>query len=122
MSQSGKIIWRPGHCTTWLFSYRRPRKSGAKADLIAVDLDSFHMGAVDDPIRTIFLCGSGADVKLSVINGRTVMKDQQIEGVDLEEIKAKGQIYYNKMKLGYMERDYQHLPAEKLFRPSFPMR
>ena len=36
--------------------------------------------------------------------------------------KAKGQIYYNKMKLGYMERDYQHLPAEKLFRPSFPMR
>ena len=95
---------------------------GAKADLIAVDLDSFHMGAVDDPIRTIFLCGSGADVKLSVINGRTVMKDQQIEGVDLEEIKAKGQIYYNKMKLGYMERDYQHLPAEKLFRPSFPMR
>ena len=59
-----------------------------------MDLDSFHMGAVDDPIRTIFLCGSGADVKLSVINGRTVMKDQQIEGVDLEEIKAKGQIYY----------------------------
>lgn len=95
---------------------------GAKADMIVVDLDTFHMGAVDDPIRTIFMCGSGSDVKMSIINGRTVMKDRQIEGVDLEEIKAKGQKYYNKMKMGYMERDYKHLPKEEIFRPSFRMR
>ncbi|MEY8339280.1 chlorohydrolase family protein [Lachnospiraceae bacterium 62-35] len=94
---------------------------GAKADMIVVDLEDFHMGAVDDPIRTIFMCGSGRDVKMSVINGRTVMKDRQIEGIDLEEIKAKGQKYYEKMKLGYVERDYCHLPKEKLFRPSFPI-
>lgn len=92
---------------------------GAKADMIAVDLDSFHMGAVDDPIRTIFMCGSGQDVKMSVINGRTVMKDRKIEGVDLEELKAKGQKYYNKMKMGYMERDYKHLSENEIFRPSF---
>lgn len=95
---------------------------GAKADMIVVDLDTFHMGAVDDPIRTIFMCGSGADVKMSIINGRTVMKDRKIEGVDLEEIKRKGQQYYNKMKMGYMERDYKHLPKEEIFRPSFKMR
>ena len=90
--------------------------------MIVVDLDTFHMGAVDDPIRTIFMCGSGADVKMSIINGRTVMKDRKIEGVDLEEIKRKGQQYYNKMKMGYMERDYKHLPKEEIFRPSFKMR
>ncbi len=95
---------------------------GAKADMIVVDLDTFHMGAVDDPIRTIFMCGSGADVKMSIINGRTVMKDRKIEGVDLEEIKQKGQRYYNKMKMGYMERDYKHLPEEEIFRPSFKKR
>ena len=94
---------------------------GAKADMIAVDLDDFHMGAVDDPIRTIFMCGSGKDVKMSIINGRIVMKDRQIEGIDLEEIKVKGQKYYDKMRLGYMERDYRHLPEEDLFRPSFPI-
>lgn len=94
---------------------------GAKADMIAVDLDDFHMGAVDDPIRTIFMCGSGKDVKMSIINGRIVMKDRQIEGIDLEEIKVKGQKYYDKMRLGYMERDYRHLPEEELFRPSFPI-
>ena len=32
---------------------------GAKADMIAVDLEDFHMGAVDDPIRTI-LCAAAA--------------------------------------------------------------
>lgn len=97
-------------------------EKGAKADIIAVDLDGFHMGAVDDPIRTIFTCGSGRDVKLSVINGRTVMKDRQIEGVDLQEIQEKGQKYYDKMKMGYMERDYRHLPEDVIFRPSFPRR
>lgn len=92
---------------------------GAKADMIVVDLDAFHMGAVDDPIRTIFMCGNGTDVKMSVINGRTVMKDRKLEGVDLAELKAKGQAYYDKMKYGYMERDYQHLPEEEIFRPSY---
>lgn len=96
--------------------------AGAKADLIAVDLEGFHMGAVDDPIRTIFMCGSGRDVVLSVINGRTVMKDREIPGIDLAELKRKGQEYYDRMKLGYLERDYKHLPKEELFRPSFPVR
>lgn len=96
--------------------------AGAKADLIAVDLEGFHMGAVDDPIRTIFMCGSGRDVVLSVINGRTVMKDREIPGLDLAELKRKGQEYYDRMKLGYLERDYKHLPKEELFRPSFPVR
>ncbi|RGZ00479.1 chlorohydrolase family protein [Clostridium sp. AM58-1XD] len=93
--------------------------AGAKADMIAVDLDDFHMGAADDPIRTIFMCGSGRDVKLSVINGRVVMKDRKLDGIDLEELKAKGQKYYEKMRLGYLERDYRHLPEDELFRPSF---
>lgn len=94
---------------------------GAKADIIAIDLDGFHMGAVDDPIRTIITCGSGRDVKLSIIAGRTVMKDRLMPGVDLEEIKAKGQRYFDKMRLGYVERDYQQLGEKELFKPSFPI-
>ena len=59
---------------------------------------------------------------LSVINGRTVMKDREIPGLDLAELKRKGQEYYDRMKLGYLERDSKHLPKEELFRPSFPVR
>lgn len=71
---------------------------GAKADMIVVNLDSFHMGALDDPIRTMFLCGSGCDVTMSIIDGKTVMKDREIAGVDLQELKAKAQEYYDRMK------------------------
>lgn len=92
---------------------------GAKADIIAIDLDGFHMGTIDDPIRSLIMSGSGRDVKLSIIAGRTVMKDRELPGVDLEEVKAKGQRYFDKMRLGYVERDYQQLGAEELFTPSF---
>ena len=51
-----------------------------------------------------------------------VMKDRQIEGIDLEKLKAEGQRYYNKMKYGYMERDFRHLKEEEIFRPSFRIR
>ncbi|MED3789351.1 chlorohydrolase family protein [Peribacillus frigoritolerans] len=93
--------------------------AGAKADIIAIDLDGFHMGVIDDPIRTMFASGSGRDVKLSIINGKVVMKDQIILDLDLTEIKYKGQQYFNKMRRGYMERDYQELPENELFKPSF---
>lgn len=95
---------------------------GAKADIIVIDLNSYHMGAVDDPIRTMIMCGSGTDVKMSIIDGRTVMKDREIHGVDLCEMKEKGQKYYDKMKLGYMERDYKSLPMNVIFKPSFKTR
>lgn len=95
---------------------------GAKADIIVIDLDSYHMGAVDDPIRTMIMCGAGTDVKMSVIDGRTVMRDRKIDGVDLCEMKEKGQKYYDKMKLGYMERDYKNLPMNEIFEPSFKTR
>ncbi|WMX54964.1 amidohydrolase family protein [Peribacillus sp. R9-11] len=92
---------------------------GAKADIIAIDLDSFHMGVIDDPIRTMFVSGSGRDVKLSIINGRIVMENQNIPNLDMEVIKDKGQKYFNKMRRGYMERDYQQLSEKELFQPSF---
>ncbi|MED4781827.1 amidohydrolase family protein [Brevibacillus choshinensis] len=92
---------------------------GAKADLIAIDLDGFHLGPIEDPIRTLIMSGSGRDVKLSIIGGRVVMKDRLIPGIDLEEIKARGQRYFEKMRQGYVERDYQQLGQETLFAPSF---
>jgi 5-methylthioadenosine/S-adenosylhomocysteine deaminase len=92
---------------------------GAKADIIAIDLNGHHMGVLDDPIRTMIVSGSGRDVKLSIINGRIVMEDQKIPNLDLEEMKIKGQQYFNKMRKGYLERDYQQLTERELFTPSF---
>jgi 5-methylthioadenosine/S-adenosylhomocysteine deaminase len=92
---------------------------GAKADMIIIDLSGFHLGVMDDPIRTLIISASGCDIKTSIINGRVVMSDRKIEGIDFNELQQRGQDYYNKLKLGYCERDYQHLPYEKLFPSSF---
>jgi 5-methylthioadenosine/S-adenosylhomocysteine deaminase len=94
---------------------------GAKADLIIIDLNDFHFGLMDDPVRTLMISASGKDVKTSIIDGRIVMNDRKIEGIDFDALQQQGQAYYDKMKLGYCERDYQHLPQEKLFPPSFQM-
>jgi len=93
---------------------------GAKADIIVIDLDNYHMGLSDDPIRTMIMNGSGRDVKLSIINGRIVMEDRKIPNINLEELQLTGQSYFNKMKSAYCERDFQKLKEHELFKSSFP--
>ncbi|MEH7124055.1 chlorohydrolase family protein [Bacillus sp. JJ1532] len=88
---------------------------GAKADIIVVDMSGFHIGNIDDPFRTMCLAASGSDIKMSIINGRTVMKDRTIPGVDFTELKKKGKDYFTKLKASYIVRDYQSLGPEKLF-------
>lgn len=92
---------------------------GAKADIIIIDLSGFHMGTIDDPLRTLFLAGSGRDVKTSIINGRTVMEDYRIPGVDYDALRENAQKYFDKMKEGYRARSrHKDLPAEAFFTPS----
>ncbi len=88
---------------------------GAKADMIAVDLSGFHLGPIDDPFISMCMSATGRDVMLSIINGRIVMKNRQLPGVDLEELKMKGQSYFTKLKNSYVERDYEGLGADQLF-------
>lgn len=92
---------------------------GAKADIIVINLDGFHMGPTDDPIRTMIVGGSGTDVTMSIINGRIVMKDRVIPNIDIEELKIKAQQYYDKMKLTYMERSYKKMKEQDFFDSSF---
>ena len=43
---------------------------GAKADLIVVDLQQMHFGAVRDPIKSLVECASGTDVETIIVVGR----------------------------------------------------
>ncbi|MGG7622048.1 chlorohydrolase family protein [Bacillus coreaensis] len=88
---------------------------GAKADLIAVDLSGFHFGPIDDPFITMCMSATGRDIVLSIINGQIVMKNRLLPGIDLDELKIKGQSYFNKLKTSYVERDYEELGADQLF-------
>lgn len=94
---------------------------GAKADMIIINLDQLHFGVQDDPLRTILISASGRDVTMSIIDGRVVMRNRKIVGVDLAKAQVDGQRYFEKMKQGYLRRDYLHHEAHLLFPPSFPI-
>jgi len=91
---------------------------GAKADMIIIDLNSLHVGPLDDPIRSMLANTTGRDVRTVIINGRIVMQDWKIPGIDVEEMKKNAQKYFDKMKNAYPERDYLKRPVETLFPPS----
>ncbi|MFI6323588.1 chlorohydrolase family protein [Nonomuraea sp. NPDC050556] len=92
---------------------------GAKADIVAVSLASPRVGVYDDPIRTMLMNCSGSDVSTVVINGRTVLRDGSLPGVDAEAMRVRAQSYFERMKAAYSTRDHLRRPAETLFPPSF---
>ena len=63
---------------------------GALADITIFDLDGFHLGQFIDPIQTMVLSGSGRDFKTVIVNGRIVVRDRQIDGVDFAEMRDAG--------------------------------
>ncbi len=97
---------------------------GAAADLVAFALDDVRMGAVDDPIRTLVLAGSGRDAHFSMVAGRVVMRDAAIPGVDLDALRREGQRVFEQLRAAYPERDAlagPHGSSEaELFPPVFP--
>ncbi|MEV3978070.1 amidohydrolase family protein [Nonomuraea sp. NPDC049758] len=92
---------------------------GAKADLVVVDLSGPRTGPVDDPIRTMLMNCTGADVSTVVIDGRPVMRDRTIPGVDEESMRLRAQTYFETMKAAYSERDHLRRDPAVLFPPSF---
>lgn len=94
---------------------------GAKADIIIIDMSGFHIGPLDDPIRTLGLSACGTDVVTSIINGRFVMKDRVIPGLDIPELQRQGQRYFDKFKHGYLDRSDNIEKADKIFKPSYKM-
>ena len=94
---------------------------GAKADLIVVDLRSVRVNPVDDPIRTLIMNTTGANVRDVVINGRFVMQDYTIPGIDTQRLIEEAQGCFNQFKAMHSSYDKQNRPAETFFPDSFPV-
>lgn len=95
---------------------------GCKADIIIINLDAFHIGQIDDPIRTITLNARGSDITDVIINGKEVMRNRSIQGVDLSSLHMESQGLFAKYKQSYSERDYLERQIDVMFPPSFPVK
>jgi len=92
---------------------------GAKADIIIVNLDPLRTGVVEDPIRTLIMNTSGWNINTVIINGKVVMENGEIPGLDQNTLRKKGQAYFDKMRSAYTCRDYKKRSVDKLFPPVF---
>lgn len=88
---------------------------GCKADFFILSLDGIHTGQVDDPIRTMVWYCNNTDIKTVVINGKTVMNERQIDGVDMKAYQRRAQEYYDRYKESYTERDRFHRDKSVIF-------
>ncbi len=95
---------------------------GALADITIFDLDGFHLGQFVDPVQTMVLNGSGRDFKTVIVDGRKVVNDHRVPGIDTAAYHARAQQQYEKLIASYPERSHLHPPVEEIFTPSFPIR
>jgi cytosine/adenosine deaminase-related metal-dependent hydrolase len=92
---------------------------GAKADIIVVDFTKLHIGPVDDPIKTLVYAAKGTDIETVIVDGKAVVKDGQVPGVDeskLIEQAAKAHLW---QKGRFVAQNPGAEPAEFLFPSSY---
>ena len=94
---------------------------GSRADIAVFDLDRPHLGQVIDPIQTMLLAGHGRDISTVIIDGRFVMQDRVIPGLDEAKDKARAQAQFEGVMARYPERTFGHPPASEIFSSSYPI-
>lgn len=96
-------------------------QSGSRADITVFDLDRPHSGQVIDPIQTMMLTGHGRDVSTVVIDGRFVMEDRVIPGIDEVADNARAQKQFEGVMSRYPQRTHGHPPLSEIFSSSYPI-
>lgn len=95
---------------------------GCKADFVVWNLANSDLGQVIDPIQTLMIGGSGRDARTVVINGRTVMCDRELAGLDFVATSLRAQSQFEGLMAKYPERTLGHPPLTSIFEPSYPLR
>jgi cytosine/adenosine deaminase-related metal-dependent hydrolase len=62
---------------------------GAKADMVLVNLESIRMSPIRDPIRNLVYGATDEDVDTAIIDGKIVVEEGRVLGLDEHEISVK---------------------------------
>jgi len=93
---------------------------GAKADLVLIDMRSFRMGPYRDPIKALVQCGTSDDVDQVWVDGRRVVEDGHVIGLDESALLAAAQAEADRLWGTVPEWHWQGLTADQLSPQSFP--
>ena len=90
---------------------------GAKADIAVIDLRRTLQ--TPDPVQTVMTSTSGRDVRDVWIDGRRVMADGVIPGIDEVADAARAQAQFDGLIAKYPERTVRHPPVSEIFSTSY---
>tara|TARA_R100000789_G_scaffold91685_1_gene89831 strand:- start:3405 stop:4853 length:1449 start_codon:yes stop_codon:yes gene_type:complete len=90
---------------------------GTKADIAVIDLR--HSLQTPDPVQTLMTAASGRDVRDVWIDGRQVMADGVIPGIDETADAARAQAQFDGLIAKYSDRTTGHPPVSEIFTPSY---
>ncbi|MDJ1466123.1 chlorohydrolase family protein [Nitratireductor sp. GZWM139] len=93
---------------------------GAKADMLLWDKAGISMAPVRDPIRNIVYSAQSEDLHSSIIDGRWVMRDRQVEGFDPHALAGRLQNAAEQMWGGMQKGDWAGRNIDELSPESFP--
>ena len=94
--------------------------AGALADIVVWDLSAPHLGQLPNPIQRLVLSGSRRDARMVIVDGRIVVDDGAILGVDLLQWEAEARAHYRTGMEHAVGRSVGHPSLEELYRPTFP--
>lgn len=93
---------------------------GAKADIAVFDLLDPMIAPTVDPVQALVLGATGRVTKAVIVDGRLVMRDGEVTGMDMATARTRAQRQFDGLKAKYPERTWGHPPLETIFPPSFP--
>jgi 5-methylthioadenosine/S-adenosylhomocysteine deaminase len=64
-------------------------REGALADLIVIDLEKPHLQPVHDLVSDLVYCGKASDVEMVIVDGRVVVENRTVIGLDLKALYRK---------------------------------
>ncbi len=96
----------------------------AKADIILIDLTgkgTLRYGPIRDPIKSLVECGVADDVDTVIVDGIVRMQGGRIPGVDIEAIRAAGQVAGEAIWSNWQDWDPDGRTAEQMSPMSFKL-
>jgi 5-methylthioadenosine/S-adenosylhomocysteine deaminase len=93
---------------------------GAKADIVVVNMRALRIGPYRDPIKALVHCATGDDVDRVIVDGRTVVEDGHVVGVDERALLADAQREAERLWATVPEWHWQQLATDEFSPPSFP--
>jgi cytosine/adenosine deaminase-related metal-dependent hydrolase len=92
---------------------------GAKADLVFINLDSVRMRPIRDPIRNLVYAATEEDVARVVIDGRVLLEDGFVLGLDEQQIASEMQRIGDNFLDGIPARNKEGKTADEISPLSF---